>query len=124
MDPFVPLGSTVTVHRIEKGEVGPGDLLVHLDQHGALVAHRVVSLERRGSQPVYITKGDTQRVTERVPHRAAVYVVDRVAYLGKSYDTQSPVGRGIALFARIQPGLGIWPRVAKRCVRPLWGRRG
>jgi signal transduction histidine kinase len=121
MFPCVPSGSVLDLGRPTQ-PIRLGDIVAYPSASGALVAHRVVGIER--DRLAYLVRGDAQADLERVEARAVLFVVERVERRGFAYATGGPIGRLLgALALRHRPALRLLGRglnTARR-VRQLVG---
>jgi signal peptidase I len=74
MEPSIPAGSLIVTHRTEPAEIQVGDVITFYSRdpalNGATNTHRVVGVERNGSDYVYRTRGDANAVDDDYPTRS------------------------------------------------------
>jgi len=99
MGPFIPAGSELVVERVDSGAIQPGDVLCFIDAVGNAIAHRVVSVQTKGSELFFEMRGDVQIESEIVPAQAVLYRVQRVIFHGISYSTSGAAGRALSRVA-------------------------
>ncbi len=98
--------SAAHADRIRKGDV----VCYPVDERNMTV-HRVVGVERREGEIVFLTRGDAQLYAEEIPASAIAYRVERVEQRGVSYDVADTVGRA---FCRIALSEGAMSWVVRR----------
>lgn len=91
-----------------------GAIVCYIDQGGDVVAHRIIRIEEDGDRTVLLTRGDAQRVLQRVPLCAVSSVVEEVRYGAFRYRTAGPLGRA---FARLALGEGFHWETLRRLSR-------
>lgn len=77
MEPAVPMGSLVLVHREPASRVRVGDVITFRRLDGERISHRVVAIEPSAAGPVFRTKGDANATRDVAPVPAGA-VVGRV----------------------------------------------
>ncbi|MBN2804387.1 MAG: signal peptidase I [Deltaproteobacteria bacterium] len=95
-----------------------GDVIAFIDEHGSLVAHRVIDITDDGSDTIYVTKGDASQAIEYLPKSAVIGVVESVKYEFFSYSTKGPAG---ILFARMALGKKRRWKLLKRVTNIMVG---
>jgi signal transduction histidine kinase len=108
MFPFVPSGCLLEVRLASAGPIRPGDIVAYPGANAprALVAHRVLRVQREAGATWYVTRGDAQHHEERIAECAIAYVVTRVRHRAFAYDTDGRVGRVLARIA-VQQGIAL-----------------
>lgn len=89
MAPEIPVGALVIAVPASAEKLGPGDVILFQrpDRVGVTVVHRIHAVEQRGSDRVFITKGDANASPDEweVPASGrglrAVYTLDHVGFV-------------------------------------------
>ena len=71
MEPIIKVRDAVVIRRCDEKDIKVGDVVTYrsLDDsyYGILVTHRVVNIEQKNGENVYITKGDNNETIDRSP---------------------------------------------------------
>ena len=71
MEPIIKVRDAVIVRRCEESDIKIGDVVTYrsLDDsyYGILITHRVVNIEQKNGEKVFITKGDHNETIDRTP---------------------------------------------------------
>ena len=71
MEPMIKVRDAVLVRRCEEEDIKKGDVITYrsLDDsyYGILITHRVVKIEEKDGQKMFITKGDHNETIDRTP---------------------------------------------------------
>ena len=65
MEPEIPVGSAVYVHKTDKEDIKPGDVITFIISDNTFVTHRIVSYDEDTSH--YTTKGDANEENDIKP---------------------------------------------------------
>lgn len=60
MAPFIRPGSELLIENVSAAEIHTGDIIAYLSPSGASVTHRVVKVLKKGSEVLFLTKGDNR----------------------------------------------------------------
>lgn len=76
MSPSIPVGSMVVVRQVDPRSVAVGDVVTYATTDpvsgvGELVTHRVAAIDKTQPEPVFITKGDANRIADDRPFDAS-----------------------------------------------------
>ena len=71
MEPIIKIKDAVVIRRCEESDIKIGDVVTYRSledaYYGILITHRVVNIEYRDGQKVFITKGDANETIDRSP---------------------------------------------------------
>ena len=71
MEPIIKVKDAVVIRRVDEKDIKRGDVVTYrsLDEafYGILITHRVVNIEEKNGEKVYITKGDNNSTIDRTP---------------------------------------------------------
>lgn len=71
MEPIIKVKDAVVIRRVEEPDIKVGDVVTYrsLDEafYGILITHRVVNIDEKNGEKVYITKGDSNLTIDRTP---------------------------------------------------------
>lgn len=112
MEPIIKIRDAVLVRRVEPEDIKVGDVVTYraTDEtyYGILITHRVVNIEEKNGEKIYITKGDNNATIDRSPiigDQITGKVVMRIPKIGYiKYFLVSSYGWIIAI---VIPSLGI-----------------
>ena len=60
MKPFIRSGSELLIERVPVARIRAGDIITYLSPSGASVTHRVVKVLKKGTEVLFLTKGDNR----------------------------------------------------------------
>jgi signal peptidase len=100
MEPAIPLGSVVLVHRLDPQDIQNGEVVTYRSANGTVVTHRVTSIANE-SGLTFTTKGDASQAADPSPIPAAQivgYVESSVPVVGYLIIAiTSPLGLALAV---------------------------
>ena len=97
MEPTIGIGSVVIVRPSSTNTYSVGDIVAFKYDASTIVTHRIISVEKKGNETIYKTKGDANKSPDE-------WQVTQGQVLGKNYFVIPEFGK-IMSFARSQKGI-------------------